>query len=214
MGAASTALLLACGLVGLAVSAPVAPQATTISAWDRFNGQTSSLKLGQSSVGDSLGPVMAHKFSTPLSQVQASNVYTAGNARYRRVVNDLANGKAIKVVGIGGVATNGSDASAPGRNDYFAMYINYLARAFPRSQINAVRSSVGVAPSSVVAQCLDNFLPADADLVLLEMTANDGGFMDNSFIFSHNAKAYELVMRKVLQGSKQPALVLTQVRRC
>jgi hypothetical protein len=69
---------------------------------------------------------------------------------------------------------------------------------------------VGVAPSPVLAQCLENFLPSDADLVLLEMTANDGVYMDDSNVMSHNAKAYELVMRKILQSPKQPALLLTQ----
>jgi hypothetical protein len=44
------------------------------------------------------------------------------------------------------------------------------------------------------------------------MTANDGVYMDNSVVMSHNAKAYELVMRKVLESPKQPALILTQVR--
>jgi len=183
------------------------------STWDKYTGQTSSLMLGQLSMGDQLGNVLNHKFSTPLWQIQSSNVYTAGNARYRRVINDLRKGRPIKVVAIGGVATNGSDATSPGRNDYFALYINYLARAFPKAQLTAVRSSVGIAPSPVLAQCLDNFLPADADLVLLEMTANDGVYMDNSVVMSHNAKAYELVMRKVLEGAKQPALVLTQVRK-
>lgn len=162
-------------------------------------------------MGDQLGNVLAHKFSTPLWQIQSSNVYTAGNARYRRVINDLRKGQPIKVVAIGGVATNGSDATAPGRNDYFAQYVNFLAKSFPNAQLTAVRSSVGVTPSPVLAQCLDNFLPSDADLVLLEMTANDGVYMDDSNVMSHNAKAYELVMRKILQSPKQPALLLTQV---
>lgn len=184
------------------------------STWERYTSQTAGLMLGQTSMADQMGNVLSHQFSTPLWQIQSSNVYTAGNARFRRVVNELRKGRPIKVVAIGGLATNGSDATSPGRNDYFALYVNYLARAFPNAQLTAVRSSVGIAPSPVLAQCLDNFLPNDADLVLLEMTANDGVYMDNSVVVSHNAKAYELVMRKILEGSKQPALVLTQVCGC
>ena len=217
MGAAraTAALLLACSLFSIAIAQRAStstPAPAGTAAWDKFTGQTAALTLGQLSMGDQLGNVLNHRFSTPLSQIQASNVYTAGNARYRRVINDLRKGKPIKVVAIGGLATNGSDATSPGRNDYFALYINYLAKAFPNGQLTAVRSSVGVAPSPVLAQCLDNFLPSDADLVLLEMTANDGVYMDNSVVMSHNAKAYELVMRKILESSKQPALILTQVR--
>lgn len=220
MGAAraTAAVLLACSLCNIVIAqsstasaAGAAAGAATASTWDKFTGQTAALQLGQLSMGDQLGNVLGHRFSTPLWQIQSSNVYTAGNARYRRVINDLRKGTPIKVVAIGGVATNGSDATQPGRNDYFALYVNYLAKSFPNAQLTAVRSSVGVAPSSVLAQCLDNFLPSDADLVLLEMTANDGVFMDDSNVMSHNAKAYELVMRKILQSSKQPALILTQV---
>jgi hypothetical protein len=220
MGAAraTAAVLLACSLFSLVVcqtaqqAQPAGAAAATAATWDRFTGQTAATTLGSVSMGDQLGNVLGHRFSTPLWQIQSSNVYTAGNARYRRVINDLRNGRPIKVVAIGGVATNGSDASSPGRDDYFALYVNYLARAFPNAKLTAVRSSVGVAPSAVLAQCLDNFLPSDADLVLLEMTANDGVYMDNSVVVSHNAKAYELVMRKILESSKQPALILTQVR--
>jgi hypothetical protein len=195
----------------IAAAAGPAAGAATASTWDKYSGQIAALQLGQLSMGDQLGNVLDHKFSTPLWQIQSSNVYTAGNARYRRVINDLRKGQPIKVVAIGGVATNGSDATTPGKNDYFAQYINFLAKSFPNAQLTAVRSSVGVAPSPVLAQCLDNFLPSDADLVLLEMTANDGVYMDDSNVMSHNAKAYELVMRKILQSPKQPALLLTQV---
>jgi hypothetical protein len=221
MGAAraTAAVLLACSLFSIAVAQrasttlPAPPAAAaTAGAWDKFTGQTAALMLGQLSMGDQLGNVLNHKFSTPLQQIQSSNVYTAGNARYRRVIDDLRKGKPIKVVAIGGVATNGSDATSPGKNDYFALYINYLAKAFPKATLIAVRSSVGIAPSPVLAQCLENFLPSDADLVLLEMTANDGVYMDSSVVLSHNAKAYELVMRKILESPKQPALILTQVR--
>lgn len=220
MGAArvTAALLLACSLFSIVIAQSSTAAATGSAgaaasgqAWEKFTGQTAALQLGQLSMGDQLGNVLSHRFSTPLWQIQSSNVYTAGNARYRRVVNDLRKGTPIKVVAIGGVATNGSAATSPGRNDYFAQYVNFLAKAFPNAQLTAVRSSVGIAPSPVLAQCLDNFLPNDADLVLLEMTANDGVYMDDSNVMSHNAKAYELVMRKVLESSKQPALLLTQV---
>eukprot|EP00882_Tetradesmus_deserticola_P011320 GHRQ01011971.1.p1 GENE.GHRQ01011971.1~~GHRQ01011971.1.p1 ORF type:complete len:212 (+),score=62.26 GHRQ01011971.1:445-1080(+) len=159
-----------------------------------------------------LRSVLDYSFATPLRQVQASQVYQAGNTRFRRVVNDLQNGKPVKIVAIGGVATNGTAASSPGINDFFALYVKYLKRAFPNAQIESVRNSAGIAPSAVVSQCLGSYMPSDADLVLLEMTANDAVGMDNSLLDGHNAKAYELLMRGILAGDKQPALILTQVR--
>eukprot|EP00878_Enallax_costatus_P011909 GHUV01012433.1.p1 GENE.GHUV01012433.1~~GHUV01012433.1.p1 ORF type:complete len:455 (+),score=84.82 GHUV01012433.1:690-2054(+) len=149
-------------------------------------------------------------FTTPLQQIQASNVYQAGNARFRRVVDKLMTGNPVKVVAIGGLATNGSDASNPGTDDYFALYVKFLKRAFPRARIDPVRSSAGIAPSAIVEQCLSSYLPSDADLVLLEMITNDGRAMDVNIVSGHNAKAYEMLMRSILQGSVQPALLLTQ----
>jgi hypothetical protein len=170
-----------------------------------------ALSCAKQITGDALRGVLDYSFATPLRQIQASNVYQAGNARFRRVVNDLQRGNPIKIVAIGGVATNGTDASSPGTDDFFALYVKYLKRAFLNARIEPVRSSAGIAPSAVVAQCLSSYMPRDADVVLLEMTANDGVGMDASLIDGHNAKAYEMLMRGILSGEKQPALILTQV---
>lgn len=150
-------------------------------------------------------------FTTPLSHLQASNVYQASNARFRRVVDKLLLGNPVKIVAIGGVATNGSAASTPGSDDYFALYVKYLQRAFSKARIDPVRSSAGIAPSAVVEECLSNYLPSDADLVLLELVTNDGLAMDDSIISGHNAKTYEMLMRSILQSGNQPALIMTQV---
>lgn len=210
-GAAALCLVLVAGLSVVHAATPTAAAAQ----WQVFTAQALATNVGSQSMRTTLGRVLDHTYSTPLAQIQASNVYTAGNARYRRVVHDLVVGTPVKIVALGGVATNGSDASRPGSNDYFALYINYLKRAFPNAHITPVRKSVGVAPSAVVAQCIDNYLPTDADLVLLELTRNDAVGMDNAIVDTmggHNAKAYELLMRKVLGSPKQPALLLTQVR--
>src|SRR5690349_19702222 len=97
-------------------------------------------------------------FTTPLQQIQAANVYQAGNARFRRVVDKLMTGNAVKVVAIGGLATNGSDASSPGIDDYFALFVKFLRRSFPRARVEPVRSSAGIAPSAIIEQCLSSYL--------------------------------------------------------
>lgn len=187
--------------------------ATTINnQWAAYNQQRQTMRVNNAPMGDTLRGVLDYAFSTPLNQIQSSNVYQAGNSRFRRVVDDLRKGNPIKIVAIGGVATNGSDASRPGIDDYFALYVKYLKRAFPGARIDPVRSSAGIAPSAVVAECLSNYLPTDADVVLLEMTTNDAVAMDPSVLDGHNAKAYEMLMRNILKEDKQPALILTQVR--
>lgn len=107
-----------------AAMAQRATAATPASEWAVYQAQAASVSYGDSSTGDALGSVMrAHSFRTPLQRILASDVYSGSNARLRRVVNDLMTGKAVKVVAIGGVATNGTDASRPGTNDYVAQYV-------------------------------------------------------------------------------------------
>ncbi|GBF91604.1 hypothetical protein Rsub_04344 [Raphidocelis subcapitata] len=174
---------------------------------DALDSSIGSTKLSAGALNKVL---TAHDFSTPLSSALGSVAYTGGNGRLRRVVSDLLAGKPVKIVAIGGLATNGTDASAPGKNDYFAIYVDYLSKAFPGATIQSLRSSVGLAPSAVVAGCIEKFLPPDADLVLLEMTANDGATMDSSIVNAFQPRGYESLVRKVLGGSRQPAVVLTQ----
>jgi hypothetical protein len=207
-------LLAALALAGCAAPARAALAAEKVTQWNGYIKDSLATAAGPKGAAAALQPVLsAHEFSTPLEAVQASNARLGSGARLRRVVSDLLAGKAVKVVAIGGVATNGSDASAPGKNDYFARYVQYLARAFPGASIKPVRSSVGLAPSSVVAGCLSQFLPADADLVILEMTATDGATMDSSIVAPNQPKAYEALVRKIMSGAKTPALILAQVRR-
>jgi len=161
-------------------------------------------------MGSKLGDVLKYNFTTPLASVQRANAYRGGGTRMRRVVNALTTGQPIKVVAIGGIATNGSAASLAGSNDYVALFAGYLIKAFPKSKVEVVRESAGIAPSSVVAACVDRYLPSDADLVLLEMTANDAVILEDSISGAQTPQAYEALVRKVLAGSKQPALLLTQ----
>jgi hypothetical protein len=167
--------------------------------------------VGSNEFGTSLRSVLDYSFSTPLKRVQIAETSAPTN-RFRRVVNDLLQGKQIKLVAVGGVATNGSNASNPGSNDYIAIYANYLMRAFPGAKVEVQRQSVGLAPSPVVAGCVSTFMPDDADLVLLEMTANDAIILDPSISGSQPAMAYEVLVRQALSGSKKPAVMLAQVR--
>jgi hypothetical protein len=139
-----------------AAATAAAPAATGAVAgspiWGAYQRQAAAAYGGN---GTDLSSVMVHAYRTPLDSVLGADVYTGSNARLRRVVNDLQNGNAITVLAVGGVATNGSDASQPGANDYVAQYIAYLQNAFPSATITAKRHSAGVAPSSIVAYCSD-----------------------------------------------------------
>lgn len=207
---AAAALLASCTLAPRPAAAMLT--ASQIAQWQQYMQERHDLSIKSQPLNSSLGSVFDHGFRTPLDAVLASNVYTGSNSRLRRVISDLTAAKPVKIVAIGGLATNGSDASNPGKNDYFAQYIAYLAKAFPGASIKPVRASAGLAPSAIVAGCLDRFLPSDADLVILEMSANDGVTMDSSVVNARQPRAYEVLVRKILNGDKKPALLLTQVR--
>ena len=102
---------------------PAAAVSSGSAAWTLYQQAASGVAYGGGSVPSS---VLAHVFRTPLDAILASNVYSGSNARLRRTVRDLQDGKAIKVVAIGGLATNGTAATQPGRNDYFAQFVSYL----------------------------------------------------------------------------------------
>jgi hypothetical protein len=210
----AAALLLALAAAAALAAGPAraALTAEQANSWAGYMQDLERVHVGSETLKESLGRVLSHEYSTPLPAVQSASVYTGGNARLRRVVADLTYGRPVTIVALGGLATNGSDASAPGKNDYFARYVSYLAKAFPNARIKPVRATVGLAPSAVVVACLEKHLPTDADLVLLEMNANDGATMDSSIPNPGQPKAYEMLVRRVLGGNKQPALVLTQVR--
>jgi hypothetical protein len=211
----TAALVVALLALLLALSTPAAGSltATESTEWGKFMSDMQATSVGAAPIAGPLQRVLsAHDYSTPLAGVRASNSYTGGNTRLRRVVRDLLGGKPIKVLAVGGRATNGSAASDPGRSDYFARYAAFLARAFPAASVKPVRASAGLAPSAVVAACFERFVDGDADLVLLEMAASDGATMDSSIVGANQPKAYEALVRRILKSKREPALVLVQVR--
>lgn len=212
--AAAAAAALVLLLAAAAPPARAALSAADSAEWRSYISDTKAAGVGRASFASALGPVLIHDYTTPLEAVQAANVYAGGGARLRRVVSDLAAGRPVTIVALGGQATNGNSASAPGRTDYFTRLVGYLAKAFPHAPLRPVRAAVGLAPSAVVMACLDKYLPADAaDIILLEMAANDGATMDSSIVNPTQPKAYEMLVRKLMGGARQPAVILTQVRR-
>lgn len=207
----SSRLALLCSILLAAAACLATAQVAVGSDWDAYNQARMQTSVGSNSFGTSLRSVLDYSFSTPLNRVQIAETSAPTN-RLRRVVNDLLSGKQIKLVAVGGVATNGSNASNPGSNDYVAIYANYLMRAFPGAKVVVHRQSVGLAPSPVVAGCISSMIPSDADLILLEMTANDAIILDPSISGSQSAMSYEALVRMALSGSNKPAVMLAQVR--
>lgn len=143
--------------------------------WRNTRHRMQSLKLDNRSLRDFLRHIMDHKYSLPLEQVQKGLVYTGSNFRLRTVVHDLILGKRpIKVGAIGGSITNGAKASRIGETDWFSLVGKYLQVAFPRANVTTRNGALPATPSALMNMCLEQYVDADVDLVLVEYVANDG----------------------------------------
>ncbi len=66
----------------------------------------------------------------------------------------------------------GSAASKLGETDYFAMLRSFLRAAYPSAKMKFVNGAVAATTSAYMAICLDNHIPLDADLTVVEYATN------------------------------------------
>lgn len=66
--------------------------------------------------------------------------------------------------------------------------------------------------SYITSLCLEKFLDNTSDLVFVEFIANDGSEMDLSYTENQKARFFERFLRKILNKSSAPAVVMMQVR--
>jgi hypothetical protein len=65
--------------------------------------------------------------------------------------------------------------------------------------------------SYITSLCLEKFLDNTSDLVFVEFIANDGSEMDLSYTENQKARFFERFLRKILNKSSAPAVVMMQV---
>lgn len=126
-----------------------------------------------------------------------------GGARLRAVAAKLLAGQPVKAFTLGGSVTYGhgvDDLSLA----YSSLFFRYLNETFPHSGHKLVNWGLPGSTSPVTTPCVHSMVDQDADLAVVEFTANDSP----SAWTSRGKKGFESLLRTLLALPGQPAVVL------
>ncbi|CAL5223929.1 g6531 [Coccomyxa viridis] len=129
------------------------------------------------------------------------------------VFRKLMQGELVRVVAIGGSVTTGMGArnlteAYPYR---IVQWLRSLGTDERPAKVEFVNSAVSATTSSYTSQCMHDFVPADADLVLVEFSVNDWEVVDaQNFAWMDNSlrRGFERLIRKLLGMDSSPAVLL------
>ncbi|MBR3824293.1 MAG: hypothetical protein IKJ39_03745 [Lachnospiraceae bacterium] len=126
------------------------------------------------------------------------------NGRLEQVLDKINRGEEITVFTIGGSITEGAGA----RNftySYTDQFVNRLLNAYPDSNMHYYNSGLGGTPSTLGLMRYERdvvaIMKGDPDLVIIEFAVND-------YQEPTNARAYESLVRTILEKENTPAVIL------
>lgn len=126
------------------------------------------------------------------------------NGRLEQVLDKINRGEEITVFTIGGSITEGAGA----KNftySYTDQFVNRLLNAYPDSNMHYYNSGLGGTPSTLglmrYERDVDAVMEGDPDLVIIEFAVND-------YQEPTNARAYESMVRTILEKENTPAVIL------
>ncbi len=126
------------------------------------------------------------------------------NGRLEQVLDKLDQGEEITIFTIGGSITEGAGA----KNftySYTDQFINRLLEAYPDSNMHYYNSGLGGTPSTLGLMRYERdvvtVMEGDPDLVIIEFAVND-------YQEPTNARAYESLVRTILEKENGPAVIL------
>lgn len=126
------------------------------------------------------------------------------NGRLEQVLDKIERGEKITIFTIGGSITEGAGA----KNftySYTDQFVNRLLDAYPDSNMSYYNSGLGGTPSTLGLMRYERDVAAvmegDPDLVIIEFAVND-------YQEPTNARAYESLVRTILEKENAPAVIL------
>lgn len=139
------------------------------------------------------------------SQIMQDACMSLGdNGRLDKVLKKLSNGEKVTIAAIGGSITEGAGASKT-EECYVSRFIAGLKERYPDADITFVNAGVGGTPSALgvirYERDVTNVLGQNPDLVLVEFAVNDYGEPTGG-------RAYESMVRSVLEKDNEPAVML------
>lgn len=152
--------------------------------------------------------LMQHKHSLSRGSLQRSLVYKGANLRLRRVLKKLLAGEQQVSIGVIGGSISWGHLVRKDVEDWFTLFAGWLNATFPTAKLRLRNGCVPATQSEYVSMCLKHFVDAEVDLVFVEYATNDG-YMDSS-IENAAVKAFERLLRKLLQHKNAPAVCLME----
>ncbi|BDA48468.1 hypothetical protein COCOBI_12-1470 [Coccomyxa sp. Obi] len=133
--------------------------------------------------------------------------------RLHRFFRKLLRGELVKVVAVGGSVTTGMGARL--WNESYVQRIHSWLQSLGTQDhpvhIEFTNSAVSATTSSYTSQCVNDFVPADADLILVEFSVNDWETVDPAtFTWMDNSlrRGFERLLRKLLRLKSTPAVLV------
>lgn len=136
-------------------------------------------------------------------EAQRGLAYYGSGQRLQAVVNKLMDGKPIKVFTLGASVTRGI-GTTDRKHSYANRLFEYIAHAFPHKGHVFINRGIGGTSSSIYSVCAEHMVHKDADLIVLEFSAND---KKDAPYTDPERRGYEQLVRKLLQLPGRPALI-------
>ncbi len=137
-------------------------------------------------------------------QMVETSVLSAGtNGRLEKVLDRMKKGETVTVALIGGSVTEGAGA-AKYDECYADRFVKSLQESYPKADIRYVNAGLGGTPSSLGIIRYERDIIIDGvepDLVVIEFAVNDWEEVTGG-------RAYESMIRKVMEADNDPAVVL------
>lgn len=129
---------------------------------------------------------------------------TGTNGRLEKVIEKVKNGEDVFVAMIGGSVTEGAGATSFAKA-YGEQFIFNLQETYPHSSIYYSNAGLGGTPSTLglmrYERDVTEAIGTDPDLVIVEFAVNDWEEPTNS-------RAYEALVRTILEKENEPAVIL------
>lgn len=129
---------------------------------------------------------------------------TGNNGRLEKVIEKIKNGEDVTIAMIGGSVTEGAGATSFAES-YGEQFIFNLHDAYPNSHIHYYNAGLGGTPSTLglmrYERDVTEIIGTDPDLVIVEFAVNDWEEPTNS-------RAYEALVRTILEKENDPAVIL------
>lgn len=136
-------------------------------------------------------------------EAQRGLAYYGSGSRLQELAAKLVAGKPIKMFTLGASVTRGIGTTDRAFS-YASRFFEFITTAFPHKKHKLINRGIGGTSSAIYSVCAEHMVHEDADLVVLEFSANDKRDAPYS---DPERKGYEQLIRKLLKLPGRPALL-------